>query len=218
MKEVQQIALRAAGVLALFAFLGTALVAITYEGTKEQIAENKRLSLLKSLGQLVPDTQYENDLLEERRTLPAAPLLGTSKPSFAYLAKQHGAVHTVLLTPTTEAGYSGTINLLVAIRADGSLVGTRVLNHTETPGLGDLIDIKKSDWIRSFDNRSLENLTQQQWKVKKDGGIFDQFTGATITPRAVVGAVHNSLLYFKQHREQLLQSHAEAEKNKEERP
>ena len=205
MKESLQIALRGAGVLALFAFLGTALVAFTYEGTKEQITENERLALLKSLSQLVPETLYDNNLLEERITLPADALLGTDEPSYGYLAKSNGIVHTVLLTPTTEAGYSGTINLLIAIRRNGTIVGVRVLQHKETPGLGDLIDIKKSDWILNFNERSLDNLAEAQWNVKKEGGVFDQFTGATITPRAVIHAAHDALHYFKANRATLLQ-------------
>ncbi len=215
MKEPLQIALRGAAVLALFALIGTALVAATYEGTKEQIAENERLALLDSLGQLVDASRYDNNLLEDRIPLTADPLLGTSEPSYAYLAKTAGAVHTVLLTPTTEEGYSGTINLLVGIDQNGSLVGVRTLQHKETPGLGDLIDLKKSDWILSFNGHSLGNTTESEWAVKKDGGVFDEFTGATITPRAMVRAVYNSLQYFKQHREQLLTQRHKDTKNAE---
>lgn len=202
--EWVRIALRSAGMLALFALFGTALVAVTHDLTREQIAENKRLALLKSLTQLVPESEYDNNLLEDTRPLPASDLLGSSEMTNAYLAKRDGAVHTILITPATQEGYNGTINLLVAIRADGSLAGVRVLGHSETPGLGDLIDVKKSDWIHSFAGHSLDNLTKKQWGVKKDGGIFDQFTGATITPRAIVKAVHKSLRYFAEHREQLL--------------
>lgn len=205
MSEGMQIALRGARVLALFALLGTALVAVTYEGTKEKIAENQRLALLKSLGQLVPESEYDNNLLEDRIPLTADPLLGMAENSFAYLAKRNGKVHTVLLTPKTEEGYSGTIKMLVAIQQDGAVTGVRVLQHSETPGLGDLIDIKKSDWILSFNHYSLDNLEAASWNVKKEGGVFDQFTGATITPRAVIQAVYNSLRYFKEHRTQLLQ-------------
>ena len=205
MSEGMQIALRGARVLALFALLGTALVAVTYEGTKEKIAENQRLALLKSLGQLVPESEYDNNLLEDRIPLTADPLLGMAENSFAYLAKRNGKVHTVLLTPKTEEGYSGTIKMLVAIQQDGAVTGVRVLQHSETPGLGDLIDIKKSDWILSFNHHSLDNLEAASWNVKKEGGVFDQFTGATITPRAVIQAVYNSLRYFKEHRTQLLQ-------------
>ncbi len=202
--EWVRIALRSAGVLALFALFGTALVAVTHDLTRDQIAENKRLALLKSLTQLVPESEYDNDLLGDTRPLPASDLLGTTNTTSAYLAKRDGAVHTVLITPATQEGYNGTINLLVAIRSDGTLAGVRVLGHSETPGLGDLIDVKKSEWIHSFIGHSLENLNKKQWNVKKDGGIFDQFTGATITPRAIVKAVHKSLRYFEEHREPLL--------------
>jgi len=113
-KELLRVALRGAGVLAIFAFLGTALVAVTYEETKEQIAENERLAVLKLLTQLVPTSGYDNNLLEDQITVPADELLGTSKPTPAYLAKSNGVTHTVLLTPTSDEGYNGTINLLVA--------------------------------------------------------------------------------------------------------
>jgi len=208
-KELLRVALRGAGVLAIFAFLGTALVAVTYEETKEQIAENERLAVLKLLTQLVPTSGYDNNLLEDQITVPADELLGTSKPTPAYLAKSNGVTHTVLLTPTSDEGYNGTINLLVAINSDGSLAGVRVVGHSETPGLGDLIDIKKSDWILSFNGHSLDSLTKKQWQVKKDGGIFDQFTGATITPRAIVKATHKSLRYFKEHKTALLERGAD---------
>ncbi len=212
-----RVAMRGALMLALFAFLGTTLVAVTYEGTRDQIAENERLALLKSLTQLVPTSQYDNSLLEDQLELPADDLLGTSHPTQAYLAKNGERVHTVLLTPTTSEGYNGTINLLVAIRQDGSLVGVRVLNHSETPGLGDFIEIKRSEWIHSFIGHSLSNMGKKQWQVKKDGGIFDQFTGATITPRAIVKAVYKSLLYFEQHREMLIQEEREQQEGANER-
>lgn len=203
-RELLKVAMRGAGVLAIFAFLGTALVAVTYEETKEQIAENERLAVLKLLTQLVPESRYDNNLLEDQIRVPADELLGTSQPTPAYLAKSKGVTHTVLLTPTSDEGYNGKINLLVAINSDGSLAGVRVVGHSETPGLGDLIDIKKSDWILSFNGHSLDSLTKKQWQVKKDGGIFDQFTGATITPRAIVKAVHKSLRYFREHKSALL--------------
>ncbi len=93
--------------------------------------------------------------------------------------------------------------MLVGIYNDGTLAGVRVINHKETPGLGDKIDASRSDWIKQFEGLSLENPSSAKWKVKKDGGAFDQFTGATITPRAVVRAVKGSLEYFKNHREAL---------------
>jgi electron transport complex protein RnfG len=91
----------------------------------------------------------------------------------------------------------------VAIRADGSVIGVRVVSHHETPGLGDYIELAKNDWIKSFDDTSLNKYQDADWHVKKDGGQFDYMAGATVTPRAVVKAVHHALQYFEQNREQL---------------
>ena len=105
---------------------------------------------------------------------------------------------------TTNSGYSGAIKSLIGIDKSGNILGVRVIAHAETPGLGDKIELAKSDWILKFNHHSLSDLTAQQWKVKKDGGTFDQFSGATITPRAVVGSVYQGLAFFKQHQTQLL--------------
>ena len=197
--------IRSAMVLALFAVCGTLLVAITYELTREQIAENERLSLLKSLTQLLPAESYNNSLLDDKFLIEADSLLGTTDSTYAYPAKVDGDSHTILLTPDSQEGYTGTINILLAINIDGTVVGVRVLSHRETPGLGDLIEERRSNWIHTFAGRSLESLTTKEWQVKKDGGVFDQFTGATITPRAIVKAVHRSLLYFQKNRDKLLE-------------
>ena len=101
-------------------------------------------------------------------------------------------------------GYAGEIELILGVDSDGRILGVRVLSHAETPGLGDRIEASKSDWILGFNGRSLENTTSRQWHVKRDGGDFDQFTGATITPRGVVRAVHEGLDFFRQHRGELL--------------
>jgi electron transport complex protein RnfG len=108
-----------------------------------------------------------------------------------------------IISTVAPQGYNGNIYLLVAIRYSGKLAGVRVVKHRETPGLGDAIDEKRSDWISSFDNKSLQNPAPKDWKVKRDGGVFDQFTGATITPRAVVDAVYKTLQYFEKHRDEL---------------
>ena len=116
----------------------------------------------------------------------------------------------MLLRAVAPDGYSGSIQLLVAVLADGSLAGVRVLAHKETPGLGDKIELKKSPWIQSFTGKSLQNPDEAGWGVKKDKGQFDQFAGATITPRAVVKAVHHALQYFDAHRGELLGQNASA--------
>ena len=134
----------------------------------------------------------------------AARELGQRSPQSAYLALKDGAPSALILPVTAPDGYSGAIHLLVGIFADGRLAGVRVLGHKETPGLGDKIELAKSQWIRSFDGKSLSNPGAEGWAVKKDRGEFDQFAGATITPRAVVKAVHGALQYFDAHRAQLL--------------
>src|SRR5690606_683614 len=100
--------------------------------------------------------------------------------------------------------YTGPIRLIMSIDLKGAIVGLRVIEHKETPGLGDKIDIKKSNWVRLFEGRSLENTVEAAWAVKKDGGEFDQMTGATITPRAIVNAVYKGLQYFQSHQAEIL--------------
>ena len=129
--------------------------------------------------------------------------LGTDQPVTVYRARKDGRPIAVVLTAIAPDGYSGRIKLLIGILFDGTVVGVRVVSHHETPGLGDAIEVERSDWIIRFSGRSLRNPPAEHWKVKRDGGVFDQFTGATITPRAVVNAVHRALVYFSHHQEQL---------------
>ena len=132
------------------------------------------------------------------------PLLGARQPMPAYVAMKNGQPSAVILQAIAPDGYSGAIQLLVGVQADGRVAGVRVVAHRETPGLGDKIELAKSPWIRSFENRSLSDPEASGWAVKKDRGEFDQFAGATITPRAVVGAVHRALQYFAAHKQELL--------------
>lgn len=198
--------------LGLFA-LGTAvLLTLINISTSERIAEQRRIAERAALEEVLPPTRHDNDLLADSFTLEPAgtnfvqmELLGLSTPRQAYIARQNGEVSGVILPAETAEGYSGTIVQLVGIDRDGNLTGVRVLQHNETPGLGDKIEPRKHPWIFSFDGRSLSNTDTVLWKVKKDGGDFDQFVGATITPRAVVGAVHQALLFFEANRSMLLQ-------------
>ena len=193
----------AAIVLALFAVVGTGMVATTYEGTRERIAENERQALLDSLSTIVPAERMDNDIVTDLMSVTDPDMLGTPDPVPVYRARKEGKPVAAVLAPVAPDGYSGNIRLLVGINHDGTLAGVRVVAHKETPGLGDPIEAQKSDWILGFDGKSLSNPEESGWAVKKDGGIFDQFTGATITPRAVVGAVHRSLQYFNAHRDEL---------------
>jgi electron transport complex protein RnfG len=195
-----------AAMLALFAMIGTGLVALSYTGTRERVAANERATLLERLDTLLPDGSFDNDVVKDILQVRDPALLGTKQMVTVYRARQQGRPMAVILTPVATDGYSGEIKLLVGIRYDGTLTGVRVLEHHETPGLGDPIEEGRSDWITRFTGHSLSNPAASGWKVKRDGGDFDQFTGATITPRAVVGAVHKCLLYFAQHRTQLFAS------------
>ncbi len=182
--------------MAGFTAIGTALLAYTYFSTKAPIAASEAEARMVLLDQVLPPALHDNDLLKDTVKIAAGGELGNRTETLAYSARLAGQPSAVILEATAPDGYSGDIKLLIAIRQDGSLAGVRVLAHKETPGLGDYIDIEHGDWIRHFDNQSLAKTTEDQWKVKKDGGSFDYMTGATITPRAVVKAVHKALQYF----------------------
>ena len=187
----------------IFAIIGSGVVGLTYKSTYEKIKHNEQLVLLRELNTILPPSEYDNDLLDDQIELEQDLLLGTSAPSKAYLAYKNNKPVAAVLSPIAPNGYSGPIHLLVGIYYDGTVAGVRVVKHRETPGLGDAVEAQRSDWILGFDNKSLQNPTIKNWKVKRDGGVFDQFTGATITPRAVVKAVRSALVYFKEHRKQL---------------
>ena len=193
-------------ILLLFAIIGTALVAYTFDNTRERIAANERATLLRKLHHLITPEQHDNMLLEDTLTVINRPLLGTSEPVAVYRARNAGQPVALVIAPVAPDGYSGSIKLLVGINVDGTLSGVRVVSHRETPGLGDAIDESRSDWIHRFDNRSLGDPPLERWKVKKDGGDFDQLTGATITPRAVVKAVRQALLYYRDNQDALFAS------------
>jgi electron transport complex protein RnfG len=187
--------------LALTALLGTGLMTAVYWHSKPYIAENDRAVLLQSLNSVLPAANYDNDILADTRTVVNRKMLGSKEPVTVYRARKDGKPVAAILTVTAPQGYSGPIVLLVGIGLDGKITGVRAVKHQETPGLGDQIEIRKSRWVNEFKGKSRDNPTDAGWKVKKDGGRFDQFTGATITPRAVVAAVHKALIYFTRHRE-----------------
>lgn len=192
-----------ASLLMLFAMFGAALVGLTFYQTEDNIRYNEKLTLLKKLNNIIPAESYNNDLLLDTILLKPSTLLGTSEDSLAYRARKNNKNVAVVYSAIAPNGYNGPIHLLVGIKTNGQLAGVRVVKHRETPGLGDVVSSTRSDWIFGFDDKSLSQPDEKGWKVKRDGGVFDQFTGATITPRAVVKAVHNALLYFDQNQEML---------------
>ncbi|MDD4964553.1 MAG: electron transport complex subunit RsxG [Gallionella sp.] len=189
--------------LLFFTVIGTAILAITYNQTHERIAQSELAEKLKLISQLVPPTTFDNDIVRDTLDIAPDPLLGTDKPTLAYRARQGGKPVAVVLESIAHDGYSGKINLIIAIRPDSSVGGVRVVTHKETPGLGDYIDIAHGNWIKGFDGKALMAGKDGDWKVKKDGGQFDYMAGATISPRAVVKAVHKALQYYQKHQAEL---------------
>lgn len=190
-------------ILALFAITCTLAVSLVNELTKEIIKTQEHQYLLKTLNTIIAPERYNNDIANDCIAINA-PELGLSKDNLAYIARQDGNVVAIAMTSTAPEGYNGNIDFILAINIDGSVSGVRVLKHQETPGLGDKIEAKKSDWITRFTGKSMRSETDSRWAVKKDNGVFDQFTGATITPRALIKGIKSTLVYFNNNKQQLL--------------
>ncbi len=193
----------AAAILGGFAILCAGAVGFIYDSTREQVEANEKAARVEKLHELIPPSLHDNDLYSDAINVESRDWLGSKKPLPVYRARMGDEPIAVIIAAEAPDGYSGTIKLLVAIRYNGELAGVRVVSHKETPGLGDYIEAERSDWIRQFAGRSLTNPDEKQWQVKKDGGAFDSNTGATITPRAIVKAVHHALTYYNGHRDLL---------------
>jgi len=201
MTNITNNSIRSGILLALFALIGTGLLSFAFESTRDRIAANERDALLHSLHTIVDPLSHDNDLFTDTIMVTDANLLGTSSPVTVYRARKQGRAVAAVFSSIAPNGYNGAIKLLIGINFNGVLTGVRVVIHKETPGLGDAIESERSDWILDFASKSLANPSPENWKVKKDGGVFDQFTGATITPRAIVKAVKNTLLYYQTHQQ-----------------
>lgn len=205
MQMIRQSVSRNSIILGIFAIATTGMIVLTANLTRDSIAKAVEDTLKKSLFEVMPRDRLDNDLLNDQLSLPADKLLGTKAAKAAYVAKQNGEPTGVILQAVAPEGYGGSINLLVGIDSQGQITGVRVIPpHFETPGLGDAVEVQKSPWILSFNGKSLANTPESRWRVKKDGGEFDAFTGATITPRAVVDAVYKALQYFDANKASLL--------------
>jgi electron transport complex protein RnfG len=194
---------RSSFLLGFIALLGTAMLAGVNALTHERIIEQEKSRVLQQLNEIVPVASFNNDLLGDKIEIQDETLLRHRSPVPVYRARLDGQPVAVLMIVTAPDGYNGDIRLLTGIDAAGTLLGVRVVSHRETPGLGDPIELEKSDWILGFAQKGLHNTETGAWAVKRDGGQFDQFTGATISPRAVVRTVHNTLLYFERNRQML---------------
>ncbi|RCX31983.1 electron transport complex subunit RsxG [Thioalbus denitrificans] len=185
------------GLLGLVSTLAAALLVGANLVTREPIAQREAEDLRASLAQVVPEAIHDNNLLED-----TVDIRDGAQVTRFYRARRQGAVSAVAYRMVAQ-GYSGDIVLLLGVAPDGSILGVRVLSHAETPGLGDRIEVQKSDWILGFSGLSLDNPATAEWAVKKDGGVFDSFSGATITPRAVVAGIRRGLELYRAHRREL---------------
>lgn len=204
-----------AAALGAFA-VGTALVlGITFTPTKEPIAESQRQAEQKALLQVIGDRPFDNDLLND--LIPLSPSMANSLNTqhSARVIRNEDDILGFIFPAVAPDGYSGDISLIVGVGTEGNLLGVRVVAHRETPGLGDKVDPQKSDWILQFAGLSLENPQESQWAVRKDGGQFDAFTGATITPRAVVNMVKTALVEYRKESDELIQLARQNEINSE---
>lgn len=191
-------------ILGAFAVVATLLVIGTEWLTSDRIQQQQRQELQRNLNQVILPASYDNNLFARCLQI-TEPALGGEQPKHVYFAMQQDRFTAAAMEVTAPNGYSGAIQLLVAVNADGSVAGVRVLEHQETPGLGDKIERRKSDWIESFTGMEVNGAADDRWAVQRDGGAFDQFTGATITPRAVVQAVKQAVLVFTEQHQQWLE-------------
>lgn len=197
--------------LALLALAAVAalVVAGLVEGTRQRVVGNEAAQVGRTLRELLPEGSYDNEPDADRILVVSPELLGSDEPLPVYRARSGGAPAAAVITTVARQGYVGPIRLLVALSSDGRVIAVRVVGHRETPGLGDRIDAAKSSWTQIFSGRSLDDPDPSRWSVARDGGAFDQITGATVTSRAVVNAVRDAALYFRQNRAEIFARPAE---------
>lgn len=182
--------------LAVIAAFCTAIVALTWQLTAERIEANKKEWLERSLQPALAGLFFDSPVTESMLTIPPPHELPGSEAAIIY--RVYAGEHPVaaLFVVSARDGYAGPIRLLIGVAMDGAVTGVRVLEHRETPGLGDRIDIMKSDWVLQFDGHSLRDPEPARWAIKGDGGDFDQLSGASVSPRAIINAIRQTLAYF----------------------
>ncbi|MBS1139794.1 MAG: rsxG [Proteobacteria bacterium] len=201
-------AVRTAATLFVFVIIFTGLLSGAFLWTKPAIEASAAEEKMKLVDEVLPRTEYDNALLEDTLALPATPELGLTDPTLLYRARKAGQPLGLVFEAVAPDGYAGKIRLIIAIRANGEVAGVRVTQHKETPGLGDYVEIKKDKnkarpWITQFTGMSLAQVTDKDWKVKKDGGQIDYHAGATVTPRAVSKAVFKAAQWAEANRDRL---------------
>ena len=206
-----RMAARTALILFLFVLVFTSLLSGAYLWTLPSIEAAAAEEKMKLIDAVLPRDRYDNKLLDDAVTLDAAPELGLDAPARILRARKSGRIEALVLEAVAPDGYSGKIRLLLALRADGEVIGVRVIAHKETPGLGDYIEPQKDrnkarPWITQFDGLNPATIDAHEWKVRKDGGRFDSVAGATVTPRAVIKAVRKAALFVVANSERILAS------------
>jgi electron transport complex protein RnfG len=201
-------AVRTSVILLLFVVVFTGLLAGAYLWTKPALEASAIQEKMRLIDEVLPRGEYDNQLLADTLALPPTPALGLDEASTVYRARKAGQPTALVLEAVAPDGYAGKIRLLVAVKADGSVAGVRVTQHKETPGLGDYIEPKKDKnkarpWITQFENLAAATMADRDWKVKKDGGRFAYYAGATVTPRAVVKAVGKAVRFAADNRDRL---------------
>jgi len=204
--EITKASIKNGAILALFALISTGLIALVHLMTKEKISEEIEAAMARRLNEIVDKDQYDNDVYHDCTLISGVDAIGPPKSTRVFRMRLKDENYGVFFTSIAPDGYAGKIKMVLGIYEDGTIAGVRVTEHQETPGLGDKIEIEKSDWIKQFDGKSLANLKTENWKVKKDGGTFDALTGATITPRAIVKAVHQAAVFYSKNKQTLYQS------------
>ncbi|MBS1227392.1 MAG: electron transport complex, RnfABCDGE type, subunit [Proteobacteria bacterium] len=206
--SAMKMAVRTAVILFLFVVAFTGLLSAAYLWTLPTIEAAAAGEKMKLIDEVLPRVGYDNDLLKDTVQLQPAAALGQNETSIAYRARKNGEPAALVLEAVAPDGYAGKIRLLIAFAADGAVLGVRVTQHKETPGLGDYVEPQKDKnkehpWITQFDGLNPGRIDAREWKVKKDGGRFDSVAGATVTPRAVIKAVRKAALYVEENRQQL---------------
>lgn len=190
----------------LIATAAAVLVTASWEFSRDRIAANQRARLLASLSSVLDESLVGRDLDPVQITAEDEALLGSDEPIDVFVPMDGTTPLAVIFASVAPGGYNAPIYLLIGIDiGSGAITGVRVVSHRETPGLGDLIDIRKSNWLLQFDGKRVDDPPPAGWAVRKDDGVFDSITGATVTPRAVIQAIYNTLLYFDAHRDEIIE-------------
>lgn len=190
-------------VLGIVVALSIIILHLIQQATADRIDHNEHAWLEAQIDSLVPTTLRDNDLLKDRTTITAPEFFSSDVPAIIYRARHNGLPVAAVIQSVSNEGYGGPIELLVAINYDGEVMGVRILSHHETPGIGNAFESSQSHWLEKFRGRSLQNPEAAGWNVRKDGGQFEQFTSATITPRAIIKAVQRTLEFYQHRRDEI---------------